>query len=94
MILKPLEVRGAFFMPNLVLKKVFLPKYNERFMTPEEMQKAIIKNLPEKTGKTLEEWLVIAKSLDTSKQKELVQKLKTEYGLGHFQASTIIKFIV
>jgi len=75
------------FIPIQNLIKIIHPI--KEIMTPEEMQKAIIKNLPEKTGKTLEEWLVIAKSLDTSKQKELVQKLKTEYGLGHFQAQVI-----
>jgi hypothetical protein len=62
-------------------------------MTPEEMQKAIIKNLPKKTGKSLEEWLEIAKAIDSTSQKERFQKLKTEYGLGHFQAVTIVKFI-
>ena len=58
-------------------------------MTPEEMQKAIIKNLPEKTGKSLEEWLEIVKSIDSANQKDLIQKLKTECGLGHFQAQVI-----
>jgi len=62
-------------------------------MTPEEMQKAIIKNLPEKTGKALEEWLEIAKAIENTSQKELIQKLKTEHGLGHFKAVTIVKFI-
>ncbi|MEN9964898.1 MAG: hypothetical protein RL582_1993 [Bacteroidota bacterium] len=62
-------------------------------MTPEEMQKAIIKNLPEKTGKALEEWLEIAKAIDNTSQKEQIQNLKTEHGLGHFQAVTIVKFI-
>jgi hypothetical protein len=62
-------------------------------MTPEEMQKAIIKNLPEKTGKALEEWLEIAKAIENTSQKELIQKLKTEHGLGHFQAVSIVKFI-
>lgn len=32
-------------------------------MKPEEMEKAIIRNLAEKTGKSLEEWCAVLKSL-------------------------------
>lgn len=33
-----------------------------------QMQEAVIKNLPEKTGKSLEEWIAIAKTFSLSKK--------------------------
>lgn len=54
-----------------------------------QMQEAVIKNLPEKTGKSLEEWIVVAKEFKLSKNNEIVKKLKTDFGLGHVQAQTI-----
>jgi predicted transport protein len=55
-----------------------------------QMQEAIIKNLQTKTGKTLEQWIVIAKSLNESSNKEVLHKLKNDFGLGHVQAQTIV----
>lgn len=55
-----------------------------------EMQEAVIRNLPEKTGKSLEEWVRIARSIPVSKPSELVKKLKSDHGLGHVQAQTIV----
>lgn len=55
-----------------------------------QMQEAVIKNLPEKTGKTLEEWIGIARSLNLSKNSEILQKLRQDYGLGHVQAQTVV----
>jgi predicted transport protein len=54
-----------------------------------QMQEAVIKNLPEKTGKSLNEWISIAQDFQLSKNNDIVKKLKTEYGLGHVQAQTI-----
>lgn len=54
------------------------------------MQEAVIKNLPEKTGKSLEEWMGIAKDFRLVKSNDILKKLKTEYGLGHVQAQTIV----
>lgn len=55
-----------------------------------EMQEAVIRNLPEKTGKSLEEWIHIANSFNLSKNSEILKKLKQDYSLGHVQAQTII----
>jgi predicted transport protein len=55
-----------------------------------QMQEAIVKNLKEKTGKTLNEWIKIAKSIKSAKPSELVKELKTTYNLGHIQAQTIV----
>lgn len=55
-----------------------------------QMQEAVIKNLPEKTGKTLEQWIQIAQSFNLPKSNDILKKLKSEYGLGHVQAQTIV----
>lgn len=59
-------------------------------LSPAAMQEAIIRNLPEKTGKSLEEWIVIARSFDLAKSSDILKKLKSEHHLGHFQAQTVI----
>lgn len=60
-------------------------------LSPSEMHDAIIKNLREKTGKNINEWIEIAKSIKAINDKGLLNILKSEYRLGHFQAQTIIK---
>jgi predicted transport protein len=55
-----------------------------------QMQEAVIRNLPAKTGKTLEEWIGVAKAFNLSKSNDILKKLKVEYGLGHVQAQTIV----
>ena len=57
------------------------------------MDKALqtmIDNMPEKTGKPLEEWLKILKSQDFTKHSEAVKYLKTEHGVTHGFANTIV----
>ena len=61
-------------------------------MKPEEMEKAIVRNLPEKTGKSLEEWFGVLRASGLTEKRELKQELKTAHGVGHFQAQTIVKF--
>ena len=58
------------------------------------MEKALqtmIANMPEKTGKSLEEWKVILKEKDFAKHGEAVKFLKTEYQVTHGFANTIVK---
>lgn len=55
-----------------------------------QMQEAVIKNLPEKTGKSLDQWIKIARGFNLSKNSDRLKKLKSEYGLGHVQAQTIV----
>ncbi|MBA4303246.1 MAG: hypothetical protein C0424_03365 [Sphingobacteriaceae bacterium] len=55
-----------------------------------QMQEAVINNLPTKTGKTLGEWVSIAKAFKLSKSNDILKKLKSEYELGHVQAQTIV----
>jgi hypothetical protein len=57
------------------------------------MDKALqtmIDNLPEKTGKKLEEWIRILKKENIDKHSSAVKYLKTEHGLTHGYANTIV----
>ncbi len=53
------------------------------------MGDAIARNLPEKTGKTFEEWVKIAKNSGLSTRKERIAWLKSEHGLGSVTAMFI-----
>jgi hypothetical protein len=57
--------------------------------SPKEMQEAIIRNLPEKTGKSLGEWADITRENGPPAKKERIQWLKSEHGLGHVTAQII-----
>jgi len=57
------------------------------------MDKALqtmINNMPDKTGKKLEEWLQILRKENIEKHSIAVKFLKTEYGLTHGFANTIV----
>lgn len=57
--------------------------------TPEEMTQTMINNLPEKTGKSIEQWLAITVKSDLAKHGELVKWLKTEQQITHGFANLI-----
>ena len=50
----------------------------------------MINNMPEKTGKSLEEWQVILKDKAFAKHSEAVKYLKTEHQVTHGFANTIV----
>lgn len=57
------------------------------------MDKALqtmINNMPEKTGKSLDEWKYILKSKDFSKHSDAVNYLKNEHNITHGFANTIV----
>jgi len=57
------------------------------------MEKALqtmIDNMPEKTGKSLEEWKVVLKRKSFVKHSESVNYLKKEHGVTHGFANTIV----
>lgn len=57
------------------------------------MDKALqtmIDNMPEKTGKSLEEWKAVLKAKSFAKHSEGVKYLKTEYNVTHGFANTIV----
>ena len=57
--------------------------------TPEEMEATMIANLAEKTGKTLEEWMEIARGTGLDKHGQIVKQLKAEQGLTHGYANLV-----
>ena len=61
-------------------------------MKPEEMEAAMIRNLPEKTGKTLEGWCEVLRESGLTEKRDMKKYLKETHGVGHFQAQTIVKF--
>jgi predicted transport protein len=52
--------------------------------------KTMIDNMPEKTGKSLEEWKKILKAKSFEKHSEGVKFLKSEHGVTHGFANTIV----
>ncbi len=57
--------------------------------SPEEMEASMVANLAEKTGKSLEQWLAIAKASGLAKHGEVVKHLKTAHGVTHGYANLI-----
>ena len=50
----------------------------------------MIGNMPEKTGKSLDEWKSLLKTQGFAKHSEAVKYLKTEHGVTHGFANTIV----
>lgn len=57
--------------------------------SPGEMVAAVKANMPEKTGKTFEQWVRIAKAKGHSKARECYAWLKQEHGLPHLSAQIV-----
>lgn len=57
--------------------------------SPQEMKAAMIAGLKDKTGKSLEEWLVVLRGSGMAKHKEFMTLLKGEHGLTHGFANMI-----
>ena len=57
--------------------------------SPEEMAAAMVANMKEKTGKTLPQWLKVAKASGETKHGALVKHLKSEHGLTHGYANLV-----
>ena len=53
------------------------------------MAAAMVANLKEKTGKSLDQWLKIAKASKQTKHGGLVALLKSEHGLTHGYANLV-----
>ena len=58
-------------------------------LTPREMNAAIIANMPKKTGKTLAQWVEVLRRHGPTAPGDRMAWLKSEHGLGHFQAQVI-----
>ena len=57
--------------------------------TANQQLKAMINNMPEKTGHSLAEWSTILKKSGLSKHGEILKLLKGEHGVSHGFANTI-----
>lgn len=57
--------------------------------TPEEALATMIANMPEKTGKSLDEWLGIVAKSGLEKHGKIVSMLKSDYGMGHGFANLV-----
>lgn len=57
--------------------------------SPKEMIEAIQRNLPQKTGRSFEQWVALAKKRKTDDRKALTAWLKSEHSLGTVTAHFI-----
>jgi predicted transport protein len=57
--------------------------------SPEEMEAAMVANLAEKTGRSLDEWLAVARAGGETKHGAIVARLKGEHGLTHGYANLV-----
>lgn len=55
----------------------------------DEAAQTMINNLPEKTGKSLDEWLKITQALGLTKHGEIMKVLKGDHGVSHGFANLI-----
>ena len=62
-------------------------------MSIDAIKKAVenqVKNLEEKTGKSIGDWITIVNSSGLEKHGELVSMLKEKYGIGHGYANMVV----
>ncbi len=57
--------------------------------TPDEQAQKMIANMPEKTGKSLEDWLAIVQPHGFEKHGAIVKFLKTDHGMTHGFANLV-----
>ena len=57
--------------------------------SPEEMAAAMVANMKDKTGKTLDQWLKIVKKSKLEKHGEIVKHLKTDHEMTHGFANLV-----
>ena len=55
------------------------------------MEKAMLRNMLEKTGKNIEDWIALVKAKNFSKHGEIVKYLKSVYSLTHGYANLIAR---
>ena len=60
-------------------------------MDPLSMEKAMLRNMFDKTGKDIDEWISIVKTTNIIKHNEIVNYLKSEFSLTHGYANLITR---
>lgn len=56
---------------------------------PDDAAQSMIRNLEEKSGKTIAEWAAIVRKMGAAKHGEIVKALKADHGLGHGYANLV-----
>ena len=85
-----------FFSPlSLILINYYLSLIeayvlNQKVGNMDKALQTMINNMPEKTGKKLEKWIQILDKEDFEKHSIAVKFLKTEHGVTHGFANTIV----
>jgi hypothetical protein len=59
--------------------------------TPDQALASMIANLKEKTGKSLDDWVKLARKAKLDKHGQIVAHLKSEHGLGHGYANLVVQ---
>ena len=62
--------------------------------TPEDMAATMVANMKDKTGRTLDQWLAIAKQTGAEKHGHVVKALKTDHGLTHGYANLVAHMLL
>ena len=57
---------------------------------PDQATQSMIDNLPQKTGRSLEEWFAVLEDTHLSKHTELMNHLKQVHGVSHGFANGIV----
>lgn len=57
--------------------------------TPQEMEASMVANMAAKTGKSLEQWIALAKKSGETTHGKIVAHLKAEHELGHGYANLV-----
>ena len=60
-------------------------------MDPLSMEKAMIKNMIDKTGRTINDWLMIVNKQKFNKHNDMVHFLKKNYSMTHGYANLITR---
>ena len=58
--------------------------------SPEDQLATMLANIPEKTGKTLDEWIAVIRASGLEKHGEIMKLLKGEHGVSHGFANLIV----
>ena len=62
-------------------------------MDPLSMEKAMIKNMVDKTGRSIDDWLMIVSKQRFNKHNEIVHFLKKDYLITHGYANLIARIL-
>ena len=64
--------------------------WRDALATPEQQLATMMANIPDKTGKSLEDWIAIIQSSGLEKHGEIMKLLKEEHGISHGFANLIV----